>query len=217
MIVKHKKKRNLLETIFLVEILKGMGLTLRRMFSKPVTCQYPTEKRQPSLGFRGKHALVRNPHTQGSKCVACLRCVTICPSQCISIRFHQDEENGPRLLDSYEIEALRCIYCGYCAEVCPVNAILLTESYEYSSYDRQSIFFDQEKLLANWDEFMDQGNHNPHTYVNPFWRPRGCDIKGLAAPRRKAVPEEWTREGQIVGRKHKAAASPAPPEQGAKQ
>jgi len=201
MIIQHKPKRSLLETIFLVEILKGMALTLRRLFSPPVTREYPDEKRQPFLGFRGMQALVRDPVTGGSRCVACLRCATVCPSQCIKIVFHEDEE-GRRIVDRYELEAARCIYCGYCEEVCPVNAVVLTEGYEYSAYDRESIFFDKERLLANWDRFIRESGHDPAGYVNPFWRPRGLEEERLPAPRRHRVPLDWTLEGQVVGSRH---------------
>ncbi len=200
MLIQPRPKRSLLETVLLFEILQGMALTLKRLFSKPVTRQYPDEKRQPFLGFRGKHALVRDPQTGESSCVACLRCATVCPSQCIYIRYHEEEGSGRRVVDRYDIEALRCIYCGYCAEVCPVNAIVLTESYEYSAYDRQTNYFDRGRLLNNWDAFVKESGHDPVAYVNPFWRPRGVDEATLAGPRRRKVPEEWTRAGQPVGR-----------------
>lgn len=205
MIIQYKKKRNLLETIFLVEIFKGMALTLRQMFSKSITRQYPTEKRQPLLGFRGKQALVRDTDTGESKCVACLRCATACPSQCIAITFHEEEGTGRRLLDRYEIEAFRCIYCGYCEEVCPVNAVVLTESYEYATYTRQENYFTKEDLLHNWDRFITESKHDPADYVNPFWHPRGTDPEMLAGPRRRPVPVEWTTEGQIVGSQYQGA------------
>ena len=204
MIVKYKPQRNLLETIFQVEILKGMALTLKRMFSKPITRQYPDEKQEPFLGFRGMHALVRDPATGLSKCVACMRCATVCPSRCIRIRYYEDSETGSRVVDSYDIEALRCIYCGYCEEVCPVGAVVLTELYEYCSYDRASVYFDQDDLLANWDRFIAEKHYNPETYVNPFWRPRGMPEEMIAAHNRKEVPKEWTLEGQPVGRNHQA-------------
>lgn len=199
MIIKYKKQRSLLETIFLVEIMKGMALTLRRLFSKPVTRQYPTEKRQPFLGFRGQHALARDPQTGASRCVGCMRCSTVCPSRCIHIRFHDDEDTGRRVVDSYKIEALRCIYCGYCEEVCPVNAIVLTEVYEYTVYQRPDNLFDEERLLANWDRFIAESGHRPETYINPFWQGRGLDRSQLAGPRRRPVPDDWTPAGQVVG------------------
>jgi NADH-quinone oxidoreductase subunit I len=197
--VQYKPKRNLLETILHTEIMQGMALTLKRLFSKPITRQYPLEKPDIQLGFRGQHALVRDPQTGGSKCIACMRCVTVCPSRCIHIRYHKDEEKNCRVVESYDIEALRCVYCGFCEEVCPVNALVLTEVFEYAAYDRESIFFDQEKLLKNWDDFAAEKGSAINNYVNPFWRPRGLPEKHLAAAKRVSVPEEWTVEGQVVG------------------
>ena len=77
--IQYKPKRNLLETILQVEILQGLGLTLRRLFSKPVTRQYPHEKPKIRLGFRGQHALVRDPATGDCKCIGCMRCAMACP------------------------------------------------------------------------------------------------------------------------------------------
>jgi NADH-quinone oxidoreductase subunit I len=199
MIIQYKKKRGWIGTIIQIEILKGMALTLRKMFTRAVTRQYPKERPEIFTGFRGQHALARNPETGASRCVACMRCATVCPSQCIHIDYTTDEETGARIVDKYEIESLRCIYCGYCEEVCPVNAITLTEVYEYASYDRESVFYDEEGLLKNWDRFIEESGKDPKTYVNPFWRPRGADEKTLPADNRLPVPEDWTLEGQAVG------------------
>ena len=49
--------------VFLIEILKGMALTLKMMFTHAVTRQYPEEKRDPFPGFRGRHAFARDPDT----------------------------------------------------------------------------------------------------------------------------------------------------------
>ena len=198
MIVKYKPKRNLLQTIFLVELLQGMALTLRKLFSPPITRQYPEEKPPMYLGFRGQHALVRDPATGDSKCVGCMRCVTVCPSRCIRIRC-QEQDNGSQLMTSYSIEALRCVFCGYCVEVCPVGAITMTEVFEYASYERESIFFDKEALLNNWDRFLDESGHDAKTYVNPFWRPRGLPEASIPGPQRRDVPDDWTMEGQFIG------------------
>ncbi len=203
MFVKYKPKRNLLETILHTEILQGMALTLRRLFSRPITRQYPDEEIPVALGFRGQHALVRDPETGGSLCVACMRCATVCPSRCIHIRYHEDD--GKRVVDSYDIEALRCVYCGYCEEVCPVNALVLTEIFEYAAYSRQPFHFDRDGLLANWDRFCRERNISPQEYVNPFWRPRGLPENRLPAGKRLQVPEDWTMEGQVVGSRYREA------------
>ncbi len=202
--IQYKAKRSWLAILFQAEILQGMALTLRRLFSPPITRQYPEEKPQIKIGFRGQHALVRDPQTGLSKCVGCMRCAMVCPSRCIRIRSHKEKEQGGgvrRVIDDYRIEALRCVYCGYCEEVCPVNAVVLTEVFEYAAYDRQSIFFNMEQLLANWDRFAAQLDGPVADYVNPFWRPRGLPEHSLPAPKRLSVSPEWSGEQQVVGRK----------------
>ena len=199
--IQYKPKRDWLKTIIHLEILQGMALTLRKLFSRPITRQYPKEKPTFYPGWRGQHALVRDPQSGTSKCVACMRCSQVCPSRCIRIRYHQDEDHGPRIMDSFEIEALRCVYCGYCVEVCPVNAITMTDEFEYAAFDRESIFFDREKLLSNWDDFMRTSSYDQESYVNPFWRPRGIPESKLTAASRLPVPDDWLIENQFVGGK----------------
>lgn len=176
--------KEIVKKIFLVEILKGMALTLRSMFSRAITRQYPEEKREIFPGFRGRHAFVRNPDTGKEKCVVCLKCSVICPSQCIYISY--SSMDGRRFLISYEIEALRCVYCGYCVEVCPVCALVLTEFFEYSGCSRDRIYFDRERLLKNWDEFAEKLKAD--SYFNKFWRPDGIDIKKMPVGKRLQGP-----------------------------
>jgi NADH-quinone oxidoreductase subunit I len=207
--IQYKPKRGLLATLFQAEIVQGMTLTLKKLFSKPITRQYPDEKPQIQVGFRGQHALVRDPETGRSKCIGCMRCAMACPSRCIRIRSHKDKEPGSRrVIDCYRIESLRCVYCGYCEEVCPVNAIVLTEVYEYGSYDRPSLYFTMEQLLANWDRFAAGMDRPVEEYVNPFWRPRGLAERDLPAPKRLPVSPEWSGEQQVVGRKWRQHHAP---------
>ncbi|HTG00416.1 MAG TPA: NADH-quinone oxidoreductase subunit I [Nitrospirota bacterium] len=171
--------------VLLFEILQGMALTLRMMFTHAVTRQYPEEKRQPFPGFRGRHALVRDPETMKEKCVACLRCATACPSQCIKIGY-EERPDGSREVKSFEIEAVRCLYCAYCVEVCPVCAIVMTEEYEYAAYDRPSFTFNRERLLKNWDDYMRKMKIT--SYFNKFWRPEGVDVNTMPAAKRTQGP-----------------------------
>jgi len=171
------------QKVFLIEILKGLSLTFRKLFAKPVTVQYPEVKKTPAPGFRGRHALVRDPETGKERCIGCYRCAQVCPAQCIHIETERDPKTRERKIKRYDIDALRCIFCGYCVEVCPVNAIVLTEFYEYSGYTREELYFDKETLLRNWDEFIVT---QKRPYFNPFWRPQGIPVKTLPAPKRKA-------------------------------
>ncbi len=177
------KAKEILKKVLFIEIFEGLWLTLRKIFfARPVTIEYPDKViPEPFSGFRGRHALVRDPETGDTKCVACLRCARVCPSRCISIEFEKDKNSGKRKVLKYEIDVLRCVFCAYCVEVCPVNAIVLTEFYEYNGSSRKELIFDKEKLLKNWDEFV----KNKGQYVNPFWRPKGIPEKFLPPLKRK--------------------------------
>lgn len=173
--------------LLFIDLLKGMLITFKTIFTKPVTIRYPKEKRPLEPGFRGRHAFVRDHETGKERCVACTKCSQVCPSQCIYISYSISSETGARVLTKYEIESLRCIFCGYCEEVCPVNAIVLTEFYEYATYDKNSNYFDKEKLLRNWDEFMRE--YEGEEYHNKFWYLPGINRERLPVGKRypKAV------------------------------
>ncbi|NQS70736.1 MAG: NADH-quinone oxidoreductase subunit NuoI [Desulfobulbaceae bacterium] len=199
--IQYKKKRNLLQNLFLSELVQGMWLTLRRLFTKPITLQYPHEQPNVRRGFRGQHALVRDPETHTTRCVGCMKCVMVCPSRCIRIRIQKRPEHGNRrFISAYHIDALRCVYCGYCAEVCPVNAIILTEVFAYSAFDRKSLSYDMPQLLDNWDRYLAEQGEDLAQYVNPTWRPRGLPEGPMPAGKRLPVPDDWKGKGQVVGR-----------------
>lgn len=176
--------RDIINSAFLVEIVKGMGLTLKMMFTKPVTILYPEEKRRVYDGFRGRHAFVRDAVSGKGKCIGCMKCANICPAQCISIA--KEKIENKLVVVKYDIEALRCIYCGYCVEICPVCALVLTEEYEYSATTKEELFFNKEKLLKNWDEFA--AKQQSETYFNKFWRPDGVDSAKMPKSKREQGP-----------------------------
>jgi len=59
-----------LGSLLLKELVKGMALTGRYMFSRKITVQYPEEKTPISPRFRGLHALRRYPNGE-ERCIAC--------------------------------------------------------------------------------------------------------------------------------------------------
>ncbi len=135
--------------MIIIPLLKGLRLTLSRFFSRPITVQYPEEKRPPAPRWRGMHYF-RKDESGNTTCVACGLCVAVCPSRCISLEIGE-REDGKRYPRHYEIDELRCIFCGYCQEACPVNAIKLGSGYEYVKYDRSDFILTTEKLLAMYE------------------------------------------------------------------
>ena len=138
-------------SLLLTELLSGLGLTLRYMFKRPVTVNYPYEKGPLSPRFRGEHALRRYPNGE-ERCIACKLCEAICPALAITIEA-EPREDGSRRTTRYDIDMTKCIYCGYCQEACPVDAIVEGPNFEFAAETREELYFDKERLLANGDRW----------------------------------------------------------------
>ena len=83
--------------VLLIEILKGMFLTLRYIFRRKVTLNYPHEKGRLSARFRGEHALRRYANGE-ERCIGCKLCEAICPAQAITIEVETIDNITPHLL-----------------------------------------------------------------------------------------------------------------------
>ena len=138
-------------SLLLTELLSGLGLTLRYMFKRPVTVNYPYEKGPLSPRFRGEHALRRYPNGE-ERCIACKLCEAICPALAITIEA-EPREDGSRRTTRYDIDMTKCIYCGFCQEACPVDAIVEGPNTEFSTETREELLYDKAKLLANGDRW----------------------------------------------------------------
>jgi NADH-quinone oxidoreductase subunit I len=140
-----------LKSLMLLELLKGLSLTMRHMFRHNITINYPEEKTPKSPRFRGLHALRRYPNGE-ERCIACKLCEAVCPALAITIDSTQREDGGRRTT-AYDIDLFKCIYCGFCEESCPVDSIVLTNILEYHMETREEGILTKEKLLAIGDRF----------------------------------------------------------------
>ncbi len=138
-------------TVLWKELVTGFGLTLKYMFKKKATLNYPYEKGPIGPRFRGEHALRRYPNGE-ERCIACKLCEAICPAQAITIESEPREDHSRRTT-RYDIDMVKCIYCGLCAEACPVDAIVEGPNYEFAAETREELLYNKEKLLANGDRW----------------------------------------------------------------
>lgn len=153
------KKMSFWESIYLPEIIRGLGITIRHFFTKKVTTQYPEQKRPLSPVFRGRHVLMRDEEGR-ERCTACGMCALACPAEAITMKAAEREAGEENLYREekyaavYEINMLRCIFCGLCEEACPKEAIYLSKSQEFvmPETDRESFIYGKDKLVISLED-----------------------------------------------------------------
>lgn len=144
----NKLYKNILfytKSFLLLDLLKGLLVTLKYLFKRKVTLLYPQVTTPTSNRFRGLLALRKN--ADGSeRCIACKLCEVACPARAITIESKM-EQDGSRRTTKYEIDMFKCINCGICEEACPVDAVVVTPIQHYHMEQRGENIMTKEKLL----------------------------------------------------------------------
>ncbi|MBA7662143.1 NAD(P)H-quinone oxidoreductase subunit I, chloroplastic [subsurface metagenome] len=126
-----------------IGIAKSMAVTLKNLFRKPITVQYPEEKLTVSRRIRGT-TLVWDKDA----CTACKLCATACPQSCITIVTFRDESHKLRV-DKLDFDGGLCSFCGLCVEACPCEALFMGYSYEWATYRQQDLMLSKEELMLS--------------------------------------------------------------------
>jgi len=165
-------------------LLTGMWTTWKHLFRRPVTIQYPEEKRTPPPRYRARIVLTRDPDG-GERCVACYLCSAACPVDCIAMQAGE-MDNGRRYAEWFRINFSRCIFCGLCAEACPTYAIQMTPDFEMCERDLMHLIAEKEDLLIDGCGKSSDYNFYHHAGIG-ITQPRGhgleetapVDVRGL--------------------------------------
>jgi len=140
---------NPLKTFLLPELVKGLMVTARTLFSRKYTLTI--RKRRPAAPrFRGlqRCAVSERPgalHRLQAVRAVCPRCASPIDSM-----WRPTARGAPRAMTSI---FSKCIYCGFCEEACPVDAIVLTRILEYHMERRGENIMSKDKLLAVGDRY----------------------------------------------------------------
>jgi len=124
-------------------IAKGMALTLKHLFRRPITTQYPEERLSTSRRIRGNELIWNQV-----KCTGCATCAKSCPQGAIEIVTLRGEENK-YIVEKFGVDSGYCIFCGLCVEACPYDALYLSYDYELARYRRRELVKDKEALLTS--------------------------------------------------------------------
>ena len=134
-------------------LMRGLFTSVKMIGERPVTIQYPEEKRPVRPRFRGRHVLKRYENGL-EKCIGCSLCAAACPADAIFVEASENTDEkrfspGERYASTYQINMLRCIYCGFCEDACPTEAIVLGDNYELSFMNRADAIYSKDSLLES--------------------------------------------------------------------
>jgi len=126
--------------------LKIMGIKAGRRGA--VTFQYPEEKKPLASRHRSLHRLTLREDGK-PRCVSCLLCVTVCPSECITVEAAEDPDSEIQKVPAkFVIDMSRCCFCGFCVEACPEDAIRMdTGKIELAACGRGDLIYGLDRLL----------------------------------------------------------------------
>jgi NADH-quinone oxidoreductase subunit I len=126
--------------------LKVFGIKTKRKGA--VTIQYPEHRKEIARRHRSLHRLMKREDGK-PRCVSCMLCVTVCPSECIHVEASEDPDPEIQKVPAkFTIDLSRCCFCGFCVEACPEDAIRMdTSKVEFAEYARPDMIYDLTKLL----------------------------------------------------------------------
>ncbi len=129
--------------------LKSLGIGMRRTFyyfthhNEIVTEQYPDNKDTLKLAERFRGEVVM-PHDENNEhaCTGCTACELACPNGSIKIVTKFDltpEGKRKKAIDKFVYHLDMCTMCNLCVEACPSDAIIMSNDFEHSVYDRNKL------------------------------------------------------------------------------
>ncbi len=147
-------------------IAKGLLMTLRHLFRRPFTVQYPEEVRH--LPPRARTNLL----WFDERCTGCSTCAQACPDGCILVAT-SPREDGSLNKDRYEIDFRLCMFCGLCVEACPFEAIQAGGPFDDAVYVFDDMYRDKDTLTRMAQAYLES---HDYTYPNGKKAPRPGEL-----------------------------------------
>ena len=134
-----------ISTVFgtLSSLLKGMKLTGYYFTHKKevITELYPEVKPQLADRFRREVVLPHNENNE-HRCTGCTACELACPNGTIKIVTKNEitaEGKKKKAIDTFVYRLELCTMCNLCVQACPSDAIIMSNAFEHSVFDRRQL------------------------------------------------------------------------------
>lgn len=126
-------------------LLVGMKITSKHLGRHAITIQYPEERWEMPERSRGIVVLLSDKETGELNCTSCMLCMRACPTAAIRIDAPRGEDKR-RVLKQFDIDFGLCCFCGLCEEACNFSALKMASMYEYSTENKEDLYWDMKKL-----------------------------------------------------------------------
>jgi len=147
---------------YFTDSLRSLAASMRNVFRRPTTVEFPKVRRERPERFRASFALLHD-EAGDELCVGCKACERICPSEIISVELVKRESpvTGKKraYASEFVLDSNACIYCELCVQVCPTDAIVMVKVPEEPKFERQGLVLTMQRLYENEE-------HRPLSWAN---------------------------------------------------
>src|ERR1700738_104884 len=125
-------------------VVRSAAISMRHVFERKLTVQYPDEAPAVGFRFRGQHIFHQ------AVCIGCTQCERVCPVIAIKMETHKDPTSRKVVTDRFALDLGICYYCGLCEEVCPTDpkAVHLGPDFELATHDRRLLIYEMDQLIG---------------------------------------------------------------------
>jgi NADH-quinone oxidoreductase subunit I len=195
---------------YFVDGFRSLSVSMKNVFRRPTTVEYPEVKRERAERYRNSFALLHDENGE-ARCIGCSLCAEICPSDVITVVAGPKEKSpttGKKrgTAKDFTLDLNACIFCELCVQVCPSDAIVMRSVAEQPAFFREDLCLTMERLYAN--ETAKPGTWATGSLLRDMQNPKGAKAKPAKKAEKKAAPKEKPAAKEEAAPKEEAKAPP---------